>query len=256
MSDENISCPDCGFLNPAGSTSCWRCNYPLVARATPTATPAPDPPAEAAAAEAPAVPRPARPIRPRRPRPQQPLQMQLWLFFGAVAALVVIFTAVRGFHATNFKPVEGAKPEQQQVADQMRTRLERDSLDVQARITLADVLYDTGNWREAITHYTVAARLDPQRPATFVDLGVCYFNLGDAARAEELFRKALELNPSVPQALFNLGIVHEQRQDWSGALGFYQRAAETGPPGTMSQPLQEAIARVNAQAAGQRPSAR
>ena len=223
MSEETIRCSDCGFINPAGSTSCWRCNYPLV----PAVTGAPGP----AAGETPVVPR-MRPMRSRRPQPQQPLQLQLWLFFGALAALVVIFTAVRGFHETNFKPVEGAKPEQQK---------------------LADVLYDTGNWPEAIIHYSTAARLDSTRGATFVDMGVCYYNLGDAGRAEELFRTALRREPHLPQALFNLGIVHEQQQDLRGALGFYQQAIEAGPPEGMHQALNEAIARVNQKSAGASP---
>lgn len=250
MSDDYVACPDCGFQNPAGSTSCWRCNFPLLSATTGVGASPPS---------APDVPRPTRPIRPRRPRAQQPLQAQLWLFFGAVAALLVIFTAVKGFHQSNFQPVAGAQPEQQKIVDDMRGRLERDSLDVQARITLADVLYDTANWQEAIQHYEIAARLDPNRAATYVDMGVCWFNLGQAGRAEELFQFALQKQPGLTQALFNLGIVNEQRQDFAKALDFYHRAVESNPPATMQQALNDALARVMpkaGKAAPKLPSAR
>ncbi len=246
MSDDTIRCNDCGYINPAGSTSCWRCNYPLVPAtgAAPSVAPSGAPPITPAS---------VRPIRPRRPRPQQPLQLQLWLVFGALAVLLVLYTAFQGFHKTNFQPVTGAKPEQQKLADEMQKRLGRDSLDVEARITLADLLYDTGNWQEAITHYTVAARLDPMRASTFVDMGVCWFNMGDRDKAEELFRTALEKQPNLAQALFNLGIVHEQKQDWAGAMGFYQRAIEANPPQQMQDALQQALQRVNARSAGSAP---
>lgn len=246
MSDDTLRCSDCGHINPAGSTSCWRCNYPLVSVAAAGA--------KDAAPTAPAItPGSVRPIRPRRPRPQQPLQLQLWLVFGALAVLLVLYTAFQGFHKSNFKPVAGAQPEQQKFADEMRQRLDRDSLDVEARIRLADLLYDTGNWQEAITHYTVAARLDPMRASTFVDMGVCWFNLGDRDRAEELFRTALEKQPNLAQALFNLGIVHEQKQDWKGALDFYHRAIESNPPQQMQDALNQAMQRVSARASGSAP---
>lgn len=236
MSDEFVTCPDCGYQNPTGSTSCWRCNFPLL-NVTPGAA--------APTTAAPDVLRPTRPIRPRRPRAQQPMQTQLWLFFGAITALAVIFTAVKGFHQSNFQPVAGAQPEQQKIVDDMRGRLERDSLDVQARIMLADVLYDTANWNEAIHHYEIAARLDPGRAATYVDMGVCWFNLGEAGRAEELFQFALQKQPNLTQALFNLGIVNEQRQEFAKALDFYHRAIESNPPATMQQALNDALARVS-----------
>src|SRR5262249_8462937 len=120
-----------------------------------------------------------RPLPRRRPRPgaMQPVQMQLWLFAGAAMVLAIVYFAAQGFWHSNARPVEGAGPEQQQRADLARATLEKDSTNLAARIELANVLYDTGNWSEAIIHYTSAVRLDPTRSTTLVDLGVCYYNL-------------------------------------------------------------------------------
>jgi tetratricopeptide (TPR) repeat protein len=101
---------------------------------------------------------------------------------------------------------------------------------VAARIELANVLYDTGNWSEAIVHYRSAERLDPQRSTTVVDMGVCYYNLSAFAAAESLFTRALAIDPKQIFALFNLGIVAESRADWNAAIDYFHRVMELNPP--------------------------
>jgi cytochrome c-type biogenesis protein CcmH/NrfG len=247
MSD-SITCPDCGSANPPGSVACARCNFPLVPTqpggTAPAAPPAPTP----AAAEArPFEPGP-RPVRRRRERPNamEPVQMQLWLITGVAVVLGIVYFAAQGFWKSNVKPVEGAKPEQQQEADQARGVLAKDSTNLAARIELANVLYDTGNWSEAIVHYRAAARLDPKRPTTLVDMGVCYYNLSQFAAAESLFQQALMLDPMQPVALFNLGIVAENQQRYDQALDFYHRSMQANPPDAMKQPLTEHLKAVMA----------
>lgn len=281
MSD-TIECPDCGTRHPADAENCANCNYPL--RGTfPAAAPAPSAPivpgapipteAEPTATEplsSEPVPVDAnvtgtepepkseplvsgfdpgpRPMRRRRPRPDamQPVQMQLWLFAGAAVVLGIVYFAAQGFWHSNAVPVAGAQPQQQQRADLARGVLERDSTNLAARIELANVLYDTGNWSEAIIHYRSAERLDPKRATTVVDLGVCYYNLGQFAAAESLFQHALSLDAHQVFALFNLGIVAESQQKWEEALGYFHRAMRAGPPDAMKAPLQEHLQAVMA----------
>ena len=167
----------------------------------------------------------------------EPVQMQLWLLTGVAAVLGMVYFAAQGFWKSNIKPVEGAKPEQQQQADLAREAIAKDSTDLSARIALANVLYDTGNWSEAIIHYKSALRIDPQRPTTLVDMGVCYYNLSQFAGAESLFQHALLLDPNQPVALFNLGVVAESGQRYPEALAFYHRAMQANPPDDMKQTL-------------------
>jgi len=241
MSDPN-RCPDCGHENPAGSESCSACNFPL--------RPAPPPPAavpEAPPAPEPAAPpvrsRPPRPIRPRRPRPGQNQALTLWLAFGAILAVMVIYIAIQANVERASVPVEGASTDQQQQADQIMAALAKDSTDVEARVALADLLFDTGNWPDAIIQYRAVLRRDTSRVTAIVDLGVCYYNLGDPVIAEQLFERALRHDPHQPVALFNLGIVHERRKDDKGALSYFHRALQSSPPESMRQPLMDAIAR-------------
>ena len=144
--------------------------------------------------------------------------------------------------------VEGSSAAQQKEADEMRARLATDSTDVQARVRLADILYDTANWPEAIIHYRSAVRTDSNLVNAIVDLGVCYYNLGVQSQAERHFELALAKDPHQPVALFNLGIVHEARGDAKGALEYFHRALQSGPPDKMREPLLAAMQRAQEKA--------
>jgi len=229
---ETIRCPGCGAENEPGAESCAQCNFPLAEK---PATPA------AAAPEFKFDPGP-RPVRPRtRPNATQPIQMQIWLFSGVAIVLGIVYFAAQGFWKSNVKPVDGANAQQEQRADAARAVLEKDSTNLMARIELANVLYDTGNWSEAIVHYRSAARLDPNRATTVVDMGVCYYNLGRFAAAESLFQHALVLDPHQAVAMFNIGVIAESRGDWAGALSQFHRAMQSDPPDGMRQVLQQHI---------------
>ena len=231
---DTIRCPGCGAENDPAAETCTQCNFPL--RERPASATVPE-------ADAPPIDIGPRPVPRRRPRPDamQPIQMQLWLFAGIAVVMGIVYFAAQGFWHSNQRPVEGAGPEQQQRADLARQTLEKDSTNLAARIELANVLYDTGNWSEAIVHYKTAHRLDPNRSTTVVDLGVCYYNLGSFARAESLFHAAIALDPHQAVAMFNLGIIAEGRGQWDEALEQYHLALQADPPEGMKPVLQQHI---------------
>jgi tetratricopeptide (TPR) repeat protein len=240
-------CPSCGQVNEAGASHCSRCNFPLGA---------PEPRERPVRAELPfhgpfdpAI-RRVRPIRPRRPMSREMEQRNhLAILLGGMAVFVAIgwlvWIAYQGFVKSNaVAVVDGAGEDQQAAANAARAELARDSTNLNAQIALANVLYDTANWPEAIVHYKSALRLDSTRVSTIVDMGVCYYNLSDVESAEVLFHRALAMDPRQPVALFNLGIVAESRDQRDAALRYYHQAAESGAPAYMQQGIQDAIERV------------
>ncbi len=257
---ELIVCPDCGHRNPSGARSCEHCNFPLVPSAhadadapaglAPVATTGPVPP-HAVEPDVPPDP-PAETVtppivlrRPPRPRPRGNTQIvSLWLMFGVVAAMALVWLAIKANLDRQNAPIEGAKPDQQVRANEMRAILAKDSTDIAAHVGLADVLYDSGNWPEAIIHYRAAVRRDSSQTTAIVDLGVCYYNLGKTDEAERHFELALQREPNQPIALFNLGIVHERREDFVGALQYFHRAMQSAPPENMQPALMEAMQRL------------
>lgn len=233
---ETTPCPDCGQPNPPGSTFCASCHFPLTESLAPVvADPGSSPP--------PTTP-PQRPIRPRRPRPQANVVLSLWLGVGAFLALLLVFVAIQANLQRDVPPVEGSNPDQQDQANVFRAAVARDSTDTRSRVGLADILFDTANWSEAIVHYRAAVRQDSTLVTAIVDLGVCYYNLSDPDEAERLFLLALAKDPHQPFALFNLGIVYERRDQPEQALKYFHSSLESGPPENMKQALIEAMQRV------------
>lgn len=234
---EPIRCPDCGHPNPPDRTSCSACGFPLIeiaARGRSDPGPVPGPTIES-----------IRPIRPRRPRPPQSnMPLALWLTFGTFMALVLTFVAFKGFKDSNAPPVEGSSSAQQEQANALRALIDKDSTDTRAHVGLADILFDTGNWSEAVIHYRAALNRDSSLVTALVDLGVCYYNLSAPDEAERLFRLALARDPHQPFALFNLGIVYEQRGEPDQALKYFHSSLESAPPANMKQALLEAMVRV------------
>jgi len=249
-----VRCPDCGTFNPPDQESCARCNFPL--RPAQSATPADEAPraAEVPAAAPPDPPAAAEPEirievpeRLRQARAKRRLQdpsLTLWLVIGALGVIALLYIGLRGFRDSNMPQVEGARPEQQARAEEVMRAIQEDSTNVAARVAFGDLLYDTGNWTEAIVHYRAAVRMDSTQVEALVDLGVCYYNLGFSDLARTHFESALARNPQQTIALFNMGILSEHSEDLEAALGFFHRSLQTQPPEPLRAPIVEAIARV------------
>jgi cytochrome c-type biogenesis protein CcmH/NrfG len=244
-------CPSCGARHTADAAFCPECNFPLrESSPTPVA-------AEASSSGKSDFVLPPRPQRPRAPRPaaMQGVQVQIWVATGILVVAAIVYMAMQGFHRTNAsRQVEGANTQQMQEVEFARRQIATDSTNVNARITLANLLYDTANWGEAILQYRAAERLEPRRVETVVDMGVCYYNLGEFAHAESLFTHALSLQPDQPVALFNLGIVAETREEWQLAADWFHRALNANPPEHMRQPLMEHLQTVMAKTGRSAPA--
>lgn len=238
-----MRCPDCGHANPSTATACEKCNFPLTHGAPARAVPPERP--EARASHGPLVMEPPpRLKRLRKKRGGGREAVTIWLFAGALAALSLVYFAIRANVERAFEPVEGARAGQQERANELRSLLAEDSTNVMAHVQLGDVLFDTGNWHEAIHHYMTAVKLDSTRVEALVDLGVCYYNLGQTDEAEKHFVLALAREPHQTVALFNMGILNERRAAPDEALQYYHRALATEPPSEVREAIVAAIQRV------------
>jgi tetratricopeptide (TPR) repeat protein len=246
---EKIFCPDCGRPNEPNREFCEGCGFPLGPDASRPRDPAPAPQAAPAPPERipPVLPQIARPL-PHRPRGRaaDPMAAQLWIMFGVIAAAAVLFIGIKAVmdRKAPSAAVTGATEDQQKSADSLLLTLERDSTNVDARIGLANLYYDTGNWAEAARHYTRAVARDSSRVDALVDLGVCDYNMGQSRSAERHFQLALAREPHHPIALFNLGIVAEKHERLDEALEYYHRCLASQPPEEMRPALDEAMARL------------
>ncbi|MGZ5114606.1 MAG: tetratricopeptide repeat protein [Burkholderiales bacterium] len=87
-----------------------------------------------------------------------------------------------------------------------------------------------GQTEAAADAYEHAIRADPDRPAGYINLGLLYLSqLGDACRAEMLFRRAIDLAPDRIEPHANLGLaLHEQGRSQE-CLSNYDQLVEAHP---------------------------
>ncbi len=91
---------------------------------------------------------------------------------------------------------------------------------------LAQVLQWAGKEEESGRIARRAAELAPDDAESQYLAGCDHQRLGDTARAEACYRRALELNPRYFRAHNNLGLLLADRGDLSGAVAHFRRATE------------------------------
>ncbi len=100
---------------------------------------------------------------------------------------------------------------------------------VQAYVTLAAILMDTGRVPEGGVYLQKAWRLCPDDPLIAVQMGNYARRLGDADEAERFYRKALETSNGVPAAAHNLGVLYLKKRDLKKAAAAFEDAVERAP---------------------------
>ncbi len=89
----------------------------------------------------------------------------------------------------------------------LREVIAKDPKNVNAWVSLGNMMMDTSRFSEAVEAYQKALDIDPKNVDVRVDMGTCYRNLRKPDMAVKEYRKALELNPQHLFALKNMGIV-------------------------------------------------
>lgn len=80
------------------------------------------------------------------------------------------------------------------------------------------------DYASAVEEYTRVARLRPDSPEAYNNLGVALKKKGDLEKATEAFGQALELSPNYAAAWSNRGWVHAQQRRWREARRDFEQA--------------------------------
>jgi len=90
-----------------------------------------------------------------------------------------------------------------------------------AHAAYGNVLKDSDKFKEAISHFDQARKLDPNDTGAIGGLGFCHLSLGNSKIAENHYRESLSLNPNNARHLNNLGVaLQEQGKLKDAALAF------------------------------------
>jgi tetratricopeptide (TPR) repeat protein len=116
--------------------------------------------------------------------------------------------------ASTAKPV-AANPDSRPVdpaargqIDQLEKLHAESPSDVEVATRLGHAYYDTAQWDRARAMYEEVLPKKGNDPNLITDLGVCYRNLGDTARALGLFERAANLDPKHWQSRYNQAVVY------------------------------------------------
>jgi cytochrome c-type biogenesis protein CcmH/NrfG len=129
----------------------------------------------------------------------------------------------------------------------LREALAKDPKNVNAWISLGNMMMDSSRFSEAIDAYEKALAIDPGNVDVRVDMGTCYRNTGKPDLAVKEYRKALEVNPQHMHALKNLGIVYAyDLKDSKEAVKAFEKALAVAPNDPDAERLKQEIQKLKA----------
>lgn len=126
-------------------------------------------------------------------------------------------------------------PPSPEMIEQAQQQLKTDPENIELIIHLANLLFDSGRFQEAIPYYQKALDHQPKNIDVIVDQGVCYFNMQQYPRADELFNQALQIDPLHLNALYNSGIVALQLGNIDKLMEVWGRLIRTSPDSEQAQ---------------------
>lgn len=94
---------------------------------------------------------------------------------------------------------------------------------------MGSILYDQGNYEQAIKYFEALYKAGDRRSEVLSALGAAYASKGDFEKAAVCINEALKLNPSNLAALTTKGGIYYSLKDYQNALDTYTKALEILP---------------------------
>jgi len=132
---------------------------------------------------------------------------------------------------------------------QLKERLNKDSGDIDAAISLGNIYYDAGDAGQAILYYRRALDINPDLPAVRTDLGTMYWRNNDISMSEQEFRAAISSDAGFGHAYVNLGLLlHRAKNDVSAARALWQKLLDINPGHDAAAKARELLQETSSQA--------
>ena len=169
-------------------------------------------------------------------------QMQLavasvgkWAPTGAVLA-VAILPVLSGCGRQESTPPAEKPPTREQV---LLKRLSEDPSDLEARLALAHLYFDTDRPHRAAPLYLEILERRRDDPDVRTDLGTCYKSVGRLDYARTQYESVLQTHPTHVQATYNLAVVSEMAGDKLRAAELWDRVALLAPESHVARAARE-----------------
>ncbi len=106
-----------------------------------------------------------------------------------------------------------------------------------ARFNRGELLYELGQFDEALTDYRAAVAANPRDLPALNGCGNCLLALNQPEPAIEFYDRILQIDRGNSGALVNRGDARQQVQQWAGALQDYRDSMAAAPEGPAMQRL-------------------
>lgn len=94
-----------------------------------------------------------------------------------------------------------------------------------AHFGLAQQLFDGGDYAACVIEFEKAAKCDPLQSIVWTQMGVAYDKMGQSAKAQSAYKKALQLNPASGAAAYNLALMNLEQKNYAKAVDLFKTAA-------------------------------
>ena len=113
--------------------------------------------------------------------------------------------------------------------------------DMEAVLRTANLAFDNGFYDKAVTYYKRYLANNPKNPDARVDLGVCYYEMGNLDEAQKEMLTALKYDPKHLQGHFNLGIVNLRAGRIKEANDWFKKTIALAPNSTIGQQAKQIL---------------
>lgn len=111
----------------------------------------------------------------------------------------------------------------------LKDQLLKNPNDLEHLVQLGNLLYDSGDFNNAIEPYGKALAITPANNNVRNDYAVCFFNTGNPERAIKELNTILASEKNNITALFNMGIIHSNIGKMELAKNYFSRVIELQP---------------------------
>lgn len=229
-----LVCDQCGTDNPADSGFCSSCGAALGKGQAATVE-------RGEAGERRPSPRKERRGPPRRKSQAAP--MFSWKVMGIFVGIIVAGIILLEYSS---RPKESAQSQQsasasaanmQALADMnaLEKQLEANPNDMETVLHVANLAFDNRFYDKAIVYYKRYLEKNPKNANARVDLGVCYYDVGNLDEAQKEMLTALKYDPKHLQGHFNLGIVNLRAGRVKDANDWFKKTIALAPNSDIGQ---------------------
>ncbi len=171
---------------------------------------------------------------------------------NATGAARVAAPVAQAAPATTGAPAAQTPPPLDQARVQaLQTVAEKDPKNVESRVQLGNLFFDSEQYPQAITWYEQAYALNPTDTNVSTDLGVAYYYTNQPDRALAQFDKSLANDPKHTKTLLNVGIVRAfGKNDLAGAAKAWEQVVAISPDSPEGQAAKKGLEGVKNTTAG------